>query len=207
MATGIPLRRHEESDFVSSYKFYGGMANNVLILRTIPTVYNYDYVWDFIFYQNGVIEVRLSASGYVMGSIYTDDSKSYCNRLSEHGGGCTHEHLINFKVDMDVLGTENSYETIEVGMENVTSRWIDNFNRMRKVLIPETKKTEEDAVYKFNFDRPKYLNFYKEGKNNKMGVRRGYRIQNNGLQKMLYPEDWMLVPMISWGLYQMAVTR
>jgi len=183
------------------------MANNVLVLRTIPTVYNYDYVWDFIFYQNGVIEVRLSASGYVMGSYYTDSSKNYCNKLSNYGGGCTHEHLANFKVDLDILGTENSYETIEISTENVTSRWISGLNRVRKVLIPKTRQTELDAVYKYDFNRPKYLNFYNENKKNKMGVKRGYRIQNNAVQKLLYPEDWMLVPMISWGLYQMAVTR
>lgn len=183
------------------------MANNVLILRTIPTVYNYDYVWDFIFYQNGVIEVRLSASGYVMGSYYTDSAKHYCYKLSNYGGGCTHDHLINFKVDLDIVGTQNSYETIEIGIENVTSRWINGLNRVRKVLIPQTKQTELDAVYKYNFDRPKYLNFYNENKKNKMGTRRGYRIQNNAVLKLLYPEDWMLVPMISWGLYQMAVTR
>lgn len=183
------------------------MADNVLVLRTVPTVYNYDYVWDFIFYQNGVMQVRLSASGYVMGTFYTDDVKPYGYKISEYGTATTHEHLINFKVDMDVLGTENSYETIQVGTEKIESRWLTNFTRVRKVLKPVTRQTEEDAVYKFNFDTPTYLNFYHEGKNNKMGVRRGYRIQNNGMTKMLYPDDWMLVPMISWGQYQMAVTK
>ena len=63
--SGIPLRRHYDNNFMNGYKFYGGMANQVLILRTIATVYNYDYLFDFIFYQNGVIEVKMSASGYI----------------------------------------------------------------------------------------------------------------------------------------------
>ena len=40
-----------------------------------------------------------------------------------------------------------------------------------------------------------------------MGVPKGYRIQLNGIMKQLYPEDWLMVPMMSWSLYQVAVTR
>ena len=50
------------------------MANQVLILRTIATVYNYDYVFDFIFNQNGVVEVKMSASGYMFGAYYDSNN-------------------------------------------------------------------------------------------------------------------------------------
>ncbi|XP_031574868.1 amiloride-sensitive amine oxidase [copper-containing]-like [Actinia tenebrosa] len=202
----IPLRRHYDSDFAGGYTFYGGMTDNVLVLRTIASVYNYDYVWDFTFYQNGVIQVQVSSTGYIMGTFYIDDVKPYGYKLSNYGTATTHEHLASFKVDLDVLGTKNSYETIQVDIESVQNSW-ENITRVRKVLKPVTRQTELEAVYKFNFETPTYLNFYNEEKKNKMGVRRGYRIQNNGMTKLLYPEDWMLVPMISWGQYQMAVTK
>ena len=205
--TGMPLRRHYENNFMGGYKFYGGMANQVLVLRTVATVYNYDYVFDFIFYQNGVIEVKISASGYILGAFYDSNSDPYSYLLHSDFTSGTHDHLINYKVDFDVGGRKNSYETIEIGIENITERWFPNKRRVQKVLKRSVKKTELEAAYKFNFDTPKYLNFFNEKKKNRMGVKKGYRIQLGGILKQLYPEDWMITPIMSWSLYQMAVTK
>ena len=205
--TGIPLRRHYDNNFAGGYRFYGGMANQVLVLRSVSTVYNYDYIFDFIFYQNGVIEVKVSASGYVMGAFYNSDSSPYAYPLHESLTSGIHDHLINYKVDLDVGGRQNSYETIDIGIENITERWVPNRRRVQKVLKRSVKKTELEAAYKFNFDHPKYLNFFNEAEKNRMGVKKGYRIQLGSITKQLYPEDWMITPMLSWSLYQMAVTK
>ena len=204
--TGKPLRRHYDSNYVGGYHFYGGMANQLLVLRTIATPGNYDYVFDFIFYQNGVVEVQTSASGYVYGSFYDSNSNPYSYKLHEHLTSGTHDHLFNYKVDLDVGGRKNSYETIEIGIENITERWFPNRTRIQKVLKRSVKSAELDATYKFNFDTPKYLNFFSDVKNS-MGVKKGYRIQLEGILKQLYPEDWMITPIMSWSLYQMAVTK
>ncbi|KAK3699890.1 hypothetical protein QZH41_016553, partial [Actinostola sp. cb2023] len=207
--TGIPLRRHYDNDFKGGYTFYGGMVNQALVLRNIAVVANYDYVHDFIFYQNGAVEVKVSASGFTFGTFYDQNVEPYGYPIHNNLTSTTHDHLLNYKVDLDVGGRVNSYETIEVGIENVTDKWLPEKNRhfLRKVLKRSTKKTEQEAAYKFNFDRPKYLNFYNEKSRNKMGVPKGYRIQLNGIMKQLYPEDWLMVPMMSWSLYQVAVTR
>jgi Cu2+-containing amine oxidase len=34
------------------------------VLRTIPTVGNYDYLFDYTFQLDGTMEIRVSASGY-----------------------------------------------------------------------------------------------------------------------------------------------
>lgn len=179
-------------------------------MRTVSTVGNYDYVHDFIFYQSGAIEVKVSLTGYVFGSFYNENVSPYgFNIQTNNLTSTTHDHLLNYKVDLDVSGRENSYETIEIGIENVTDRWLPEKNRriVKKVLKPSTKNTEQEAAYKFNFDHPKYLNFYNEKSKNKMGVKKGYRIKHHGIMKQLYPEDWDMVPMISWSLYQLAVTK
>ncbi|XP_022786979.1 amiloride-sensitive amine oxidase [copper-containing]-like [Stylophora pistillata] len=205
--TGIPLRRHYDNNFYNGYNFYGGMANQVLVLRTVATVYNYDYAFDFIFYQNGVIEVKVSASGYIFGAFYNSDMDPYAYPLHKDFTSGTHDHLLNYKVDLDVGGRGNSYETIEIGIQNITERWFPNRRRVQKVLKRSVKKTEMDAAYKFDFERPMYLNFFNNDKTNRMGVKRGYRIQLDNMLKQLYPEDWMITPMMSWSLYQMAVTK
>ena len=205
--TGLPLRRHYDNNFMGGYTFYGGMTDHVLVLRSVATVYNYDYVFDFIFYQNGVIEVKISASGYIFGTFFDSNISPYAYLLHEHFTSGTHDHLINYKVDLDIGGRKNSYETIEIGIENITERWFPNKRRVQKVLKRSVKTTEKEAAYKFNFDTPKYLNFYNDKKKNRMGVNKGYRIQLGGILKQLYPEDWIITPMMSWSLYQMAVTK
>lgn len=204
--TGMPLRRHYDNNFNGGYRFYGGMPNHVLVLRTVATVYNYDYLFDFVFYQNGVIEVKVSASGYVFGAFYDSNSSPYGYKLHDHFTSAIHDHLLSYKVDLDVSGRQNSYETIEIGIENITERWFPNRTQIQKVLKRSVKSAELDATYKFNFDTPKYLNFFSDVKNS-MGVKKGYRIQLEGILKQLYPEDWIITPMMSWSLYQMAVTK
>ena len=42
------------------------MENVVLVLRTVLTVVNYDYVVDFGFYQTGGIATKAMSTGYVL---------------------------------------------------------------------------------------------------------------------------------------------
>ncbi|KAG8009317.1 Amiloride-sensitive amine oxidase [copper-containing] [Nibea albiflora] len=63
MTTAMPLRRHFNSNFQGGYNFFGGLENTVLVMRTTSTVYNYDYIWDFLFYQNGVMENSFETVG------------------------------------------------------------------------------------------------------------------------------------------------
>uniref|UniRef100_A0A8C0EYR0 Amine oxidase n=1 Tax=Bubo bubo TaxID=30461 RepID=A0A8C0EYR0_BUBBB len=96
---GSPLRRHY-SNLQSLY--YGGLVNSALVVRSIATVGNYDYVWDFIFYQNGAIEGKVQATGYVASSFLHGDGLRYGNRVWEHTLGTIRTHSFNYKVDLDV---------------------------------------------------------------------------------------------------------
>lgn len=104
MTTSVPLRRHFNSNFQGGYNFYAGLDSSVLVLRTISTVYNYDYIWDFIFYQNGVMETKMSATGYLHSTFFTSRGLQYGTRVYENGLGNMHTHLIHYKVDLDIAG-------------------------------------------------------------------------------------------------------
>lgn len=49
----LPLRRHYDKDFEGSYKFYAGVPNHGLVIRSISSVSNYDYVFDFKLFTDG----------------------------------------------------------------------------------------------------------------------------------------------------------
>lgn len=104
MTTSIPLRRHFDSNNHGGYNFYGGLDNTVLVLRTTTTVFNYDYIWDFVFYQNGVVEVKMSATGYIQVTFLTPNGLHYGTRVQKYVLGNLHTHLIHFKVDLDIAG-------------------------------------------------------------------------------------------------------
>ncbi|XP_028404456.1 amiloride-sensitive amine oxidase [copper-containing]-like isoform X1 [Dendronephthya gigantea] len=204
---GIPLRRHFENDFEGGYTFYGGMQGTGLVLRTISTPYNYDYIYDFIFYPNGVIESKVSTTGYLLTTFWTPEEDEYGNQVYKNVAGSLHDHMIHYKVDLDIAGRNNRYETITTKIENISSSWFPNKRHVQKRLIRDLKKTEVDAAYKFDFQHPSYLNFYNSAKKNAYGVRRGYRVQLNGILHQLYPENWQFTNGFSWSHYQLAVTK
>lgn len=104
LPTGVPLRRHFDSNFHGGSNFYAGLEGHALVLRTTSTVYNYDYIWDFLLYPNGILEAKVHATGYVHASFYTPEGLQYGTRLQAHLLGNIHTHLVHYKVDLDVAG-------------------------------------------------------------------------------------------------------
>ena len=196
---GLPLRRHFDNNFDGGFNFYGGMPGSALVLRSISTAYNYDYIYDYLFYPNGLVEVRVSMTGYVQATYWTSNEAPYGNEIHQGVAGTIHDHLINYKVDLDIGGRKNSYETIDIKIENITNPWFPQARRVQKVLSRNLKKTEQEAIYRQNFDHPKYLNFFSEKNVNKMGVNRGYRIHIRDMMKQMYPKEWSLVRGAGWA--------
>ncbi|NXG64607.1 AOC1 oxidase, partial [Hemiprocne comata] len=123
LPTGVPLRRHFDSDFQGGFNFYAGLEGQALVLRTTSTVYNYDYIWDFLFYPNGVMEAKVHATGFIHATFYTPKGRRYGSRVHSHLLGNLHTHLVHYKVDLDVAGTDNSFETMDVLFENISNPW------------------------------------------------------------------------------------
>ncbi|NWT07277.1 AOC1 oxidase, partial [Mionectes macconnelli] len=123
LPTGVPLRRHFDSDFQGGFNFYAGLEGRALVLRTTSTVYNYDYIWDVLLYPNGVLEAKVHATGYIHATFYTPQGRRYGSRVHSHLLGNLHTHLVHYKVDLDVAGTGNSFETMDIRFENISNPW------------------------------------------------------------------------------------
>ena len=101
-------------------------------------------------------------------------------------------------------------ESASLKFPNWTSLIISHQDRRSE---PKTVQTivasnfEQEAIYRFSFDQPKYLNFFNEGNVNNMGMNRGYRIDIRDMMKQLYPKDWGLVNGAAWSLNQITVTK
>lgn len=117
LPTGVPMRRHFDNNFQGGSNFYAGLEGHALVLRTTSTVYNYDYIWDFLFYPNGVLEAKVHATGYVHASFYTPEGLRYGTRLQANLLGNIHTHLIHYKVDLDIAGESLMLEKRARGLQ------------------------------------------------------------------------------------------
>ncbi|KAG8565867.1 hypothetical protein GDO81_013007 [Engystomops pustulosus] len=200
---GVPLRRHY-SNMHSMY--YGGLASTVLIVRTVSTLINYDYVWDFIFYQNGVIEAKIHATGYISSSFYFADGKEYGSRVGEHTLGTLHTHFINYKVDLDVGGIHNSIMTQDMKFDPFNIPWEPEAKIQRPKVVRSVLETENQAAFELHSKVPRYIHFSSNA-TNKWGHPRSYRVQIVSFAGDYLPEESPVEKAMGWARYKLSVTK
>ncbi|XP_077021140.1 diamine oxidase [copper-containing] [Tamandua tetradactyla] len=206
MPTGVPLRRHFDSNFSGGFNFYAGLKGQVLVLRTTSTVYNYDYIWDFLFYPNGIMEAKMHATGYVHATFYTPEGLRHGTRLHTHLLGNMHMHLVHYRVDLDVAGTKNSFQTLQMKPENITNPWSPRHHLVQPTLKQTQYLRERQAAFRFGQPLPKYLLFASPTEN-QWGHRRSYRVQIHSLADQMLPPGWQEEQAVTWARYPLAVTK
>jgi primary-amine oxidase len=95
-----------------------------MVLRYVSTVGNYDYTFDYIFYLDGTIEVKVRASGFIFGVHWNDNTNprnEYGFRIHDAAATSMHDHVLNFKADLDVVETSN--RMVRVGIEAVEKKF------------------------------------------------------------------------------------
>ncbi|XP_045207434.2 amiloride-sensitive amine oxidase [copper-containing]-like [Mercenaria mercenaria] len=201
----IPLRRHYSNNFDGGYTFYGGIADYHLVIRTVANVWNYDYIFDYIFYNNGAIEVKSSATGYVQATFRLPEEEKYGGIIHEQVMADLHSHIFTYKVDLDIAGIENRYTTLDVGLETVKDPWFETYNRTQMKITKHliSKETKEQT---FKDGVPQYLLIHNKDGNNKFGSSRTYRILNKAPNPFLV-RDLELANACKFARYPVIVTK
>lgn len=206
--SGIPLRRHFETQGNNgAYEFYGGLVSHVLVLRTITTVNNYDSIFDFMFYQNGVVEVKATPTGYLLTENYVSEANDFGKEVHSGLLGNLRDHIFHYKVDFDVDGRENSFQELKIVSKETTSIWPPADKRTLKVLQKTQIRYEDDAkltIEKFDFERSTFYNVHSA--DDKFGAKKGYLIQLQSAVKQVLPENY-ITQMAPWSRYPLVVTR
>ncbi|XP_051995266.1 primary amine oxidase, liver isozyme-like [Xyrauchen texanus] len=200
---GRPLRRHF-SDFF--HNGYGGMANSALVFRTITAIGNYDYIWDFIFYQSGSVEAKVHATGYISSSFKMNGSLEYGHQVAENVIGNIHTHFINFKVDLDILGVKNVFQTKDMVYKEVPLPWSPSYNAKIPQLLEQQIRTEKEAAMLHNSKTPRYLHIA-SNHTNRWGHQRSYRLQVVSFAGDHLPESEPEEKSMSWARYKVAITK
>ncbi|KAI9740772.1 MAG: hypothetical protein M1818_004737 [Claussenomyces sp. TS43310] len=80
-----------------------------LVLQSILTVGNYEYIFAWIFFQNGTIEFETRATGILSTSLIDPNKQSpWGNVVSPGVLGTNHQHLFCLRIDPMIDGSENA---------------------------------------------------------------------------------------------------
>ncbi|WP_256737591.1 stalk domain-containing protein [Pseudomonas sp. dw_358] len=110
------------------YKHQEGNQPNVsaerreLVIRWISTVGNYDYIFDWVLQPNGTLGINAGATGIeavkgvatrTMQDATAADDTRYGTLIDHNLVGTTHQHIYNFRLDLDIDGEQNSLLEID----------------------------------------------------------------------------------------------
>ncbi|NP_954526.1 seminal vesicle secretory protein 1 precursor [Rattus norvegicus] len=203
---GVPLRHYFNSNFRSSFSSYARLGGPMLVLRTASTIHNHDYIWDFIFHSNGIMEGKMYATGYVHATFYTSEGMLYHSRLHTHLLGNVHSHLAHYRIDLDVAGTKNSFQTLKMRLENITDPWSQRSQQVKPIFDKTQYSQERQAAFHFRQTLPKYLLFSNTGKS-VLGRSHSYLLHVPSMAEQMLPPGWQNSPAFLWPRYQLAVTK
>lgn len=140
--TGDPAWRHGESFGVAD-----GRARRDLVVRMVTHAGNYDYLFDWVFTQDGTIRVNVGATGImqVKATPPIDGAKRddrYGRYVSPNRVAINHSHFMNFRLDLDVDGPGNS-----LVVERLKTEALPPSNPRRSVWRAEgsVARVEKDA--------------------------------------------------------------
>uniref|UniRef100_A0A8C6RR18 Amine oxidase n=1 Tax=Nannospalax galili TaxID=1026970 RepID=A0A8C6RR18_NANGA len=194
---GLPLRRHH--NYIGSH-FYGGLASSALVVRSVSSVGNYDYIWDFMLYPNGALEGRVHASGYINTAFLSGETQSllFGNRVGKQVLGTVHTHAFHFKLDLDVAGLQNWVVAEDVVFKPVAAPWNPEHRLQRPELTRQVLSKEDLAAFSWGSALPRYL-YLASNQTNVWGHQRGYRIQIYSPSGIHMPLESDTEKALSWG--------
>ncbi|KUJ24496.1 amine oxidase catalytic domain-containing protein [Mollisia scopiformis] len=153
-----PLQRHSRGSWVTSF------SNSVLIVRYITVVGNYDYLIDYIFYLDGSIE-----------GAYWSNNKRYGYHVHDFLSSSIHDHILNFKADLDIAGSKNTIAVVSVAPKEVDYPWS---SKPRNTMVLEKSHifTEDEASLNWPANGASMYVIMNHQEKNAYGESRGYRI-------------------------------
>ena len=183
--------RHDDTGIVESRKA------RELVLRTIGIFGNYDYIFDWVFQQNGSIRVRVGATGFdqtmaVNSRSAADDPKGEASRygrfIAENNVGIDHDHFFSFRLDFDVDGTANSFVRDKFQVKRLPA---ENLRKSLWVAEPETAKTEEQAKARMSMEHPEGWRVINPNVKGSLGYPVGYELMpGDNAMSLLLPDDY-----------------
>ena len=188
----VPAWRHTRDGGVVESR-----ASRELVLRMIMGAGNYDYLFDWVFRQDGAIRVNLAATGIdqmkaVASKTAAEDTDGsdgrYGRFVAPHLVAVNHSHIVNFRLDFDVDGTAN---TLVVDRLVTETQGADNPRRSVWRVESTAAKRERDAMRSSTMSEPEAWRIVNPTRRGPMGYPTGYLLEGHGVMSLLSPDDYL----------------
>ena len=190
--TGDPAWRHSREDD----RVVESRAQRQLVLRMFMTAGNYDYLFDWVFEQNGSLRLNAGATGMDQtkgaksrdASGETDDDK-YGRFIAPFLIGINHSHFFSFRLDLDVDGTANTLMVDRLATERLPE---SSVRRSLWKVESRPARTESEAMRHSTMTEPELWRVVNPGVMGAYGDPVGYEIGGaHGAMTLLSPDDYM----------------
>ncbi|OIW28159.1 membrane copper amine oxidase [Coniochaeta ligniaria NRRL 30616] len=196
-----PIQRHSTSKYVSVTK------NTYFVVRSVSTVGNYDYMFTYSFYFDGSIAVEVRASGYIQ-SAYFANNEDYGFHINDFLSGSMHDHVLNYKVDFDILGTNNSVQLMSLVPATKEYPWSKGKTRNTMVLERSFVENEDESRFNWAENGATQVIVVNEDEKNEFGELRGYRVlPYTGTAHLTVKNSSNLVNAAAWAEYDIQITK
>ncbi len=161
-----------------------------LVLRMFMNAGNYDYLFDWVFQQDGSLKIDVGSTGMnqVKGMTGTPDDERYGRRIAEKLIGVNHSHFFSFRLDMDVDGAANS---LMVDQLQTTRLPADNPRRSIWTVKTTEARAEADAQRHSPMNAPEIWRVVNPGVKGPFGAPVGYEIAAMSAMTLMSPDDYM----------------
>ncbi|KAF2726734.1 membrane copper amine oxidase [Polyplosphaeria fusca] len=196
-----PAQRHSAWDYVSVSK------NTYFSLRSVSTLGNYDYMFTYSFYLDGTINVEVRASGYILGAYYANN-EDYGWRIHDSLSGSMHDHVLNFKADIDILGTANTVQLVSNTPTTEVYPWSQGKPRNTMKLTRRFIQSEDESRLNWDANGVTQVIVVNKNATNAQGVSRGYRIAPSfGTAHLTIENSSSLLNSANWANHDIQFTR
>jgi primary-amine oxidase len=161
-----------------------------LVLRMYMTAGNYDYLFDWVFQQDGNLRMDASATGMdqVKTAAGTEADEQYGRLIAPNLVGVNHSHFFSFRLDLDVDGPANT-----LVVDRLVSKKQAAGNPRRSVWVAETMPaaTEREAMRVSTMMQPEIWRFVNPAVKGAYSGNVGYQVEGHSASTLLAPDDYM----------------
>ncbi|MDM9581467.1 primary-amine oxidase [Nostoc sp. GT001] len=152
-----------------------------LVMKMTVAIDNYDYSINWIFHQDGTLEVQNELTGIVLtqgtAAQKQSDDDSYGRLIAQNIFGVNHQHFFNYRLDFDVDGQANSVMEM-----NVKALPMDEKNPLgNAIALSETPLAKETAAVRdLDMKSSREWMIVSADKKNALGAAPGYMLMPEG---------------------------
>jgi len=182
--------------------------NRELVITITAAVDNYDYGINWIFHQDGTLEVENDLTGIVLvqGTEAQTQSQNdaYGRLLAKNLFGVNHQHFFNYRLDMDVDGEANTVMEM-----NVQSLPMGKNNPIGNAITVEDTplKTEKAAVRDLDIKHSREWMIASAEKKNALGVAPAYMLMPGGNTVFFPVEESKIRQKAEFATHHVWVTK